>query len=253
MIKKTNRINEITSFLRLRGNATLQELADSFEVSTATIRRDIKNLELSGQVVQTLGGGVILREDFTTPLSSCGFYPAIDEVIRIAEHCTTMIADKDTILLGPGLTPFMAGKIIGGLDINIRVMTNSLSLAQELSRVKNIHTFILGGEIQNDYTLSEDSYSFNKIQFANKLFFTVDGIDLDYGLSLFSNVMVPMIKKMMSISREIVLIADSSKFGKVCFNVIEGFERLSRIITDKKISPALVRGIEDRGIPVTLV
>lgn len=253
MVKKKNRITEITNILRKKGSTNLQELADTFGVSTATIRRDVKYLESSDQVVQTLGGGVMFREELANPMAASNFYQALEEVVRIAEYCSTLVEAKDTILLGPGVTTFLAGRIMGGLELNFRVMTSSVSLALELSKLDNIRTFILGGEIRDDYTLAADSHSFNKIQFASKLFLTVDGIDPVYGLSVFNNDTVPLLQKMMSISREIILIADSTKFGKVCFNVLDGLDKVSRIISDVKLDTKLKTALEDRGISVTLV
>jgi len=255
MKNKKDRLSEIINVLRIKGSTNLQELAEKFQVSTATIRRDIKSLERSGQVVQTLGGGIIYQRDYSGPSQTISLSAAIEEKVRIAEFCSSLVNEKETILIGPGVVTTLAGKIMGGLEIHFRVLTNSLSLAQELAKLENIHTVILGGEIHNGYSASIDTdiSGLNGIQYADRLFLTADGIDLEYGLTYFGTSLIPIIRKMMDISKEIILIADSTKFEKICFNSLEGFERIDRIITDDKLKKNIRKALADRNIQLTIV
>ncbi len=255
MKNRKERLADIINLLRIRGRTNLTELAELFNLSTATIRRDVKHLESSMQVVQTLGGGIIFRKDYSGPSQEASLSSFIEEKVRIAEYCSTLVAEKDTILLGPGVLTGLAGKIMGGLDLNFRVLTNSLSLALELSKQRNIHAFILGGEINDGYSdcLACESAALNGVQYADRLFMTADGIDLEYGLTYFSTGMISMIRKMMAISREIILIADSSKFEKICFNALEGLERIDRIVTDTNLRKNVLKVLTDKKMAVTLV
>lgn len=255
MKNKKGRLDGIIETLRIEGKTTLDKLAGKFGVSTATIRRDIKVLESSGEVVQAIGGEIHYQKDYNGPSREDMLIRAINEKIRIAEYCSTLINEKETIMIAPGVITTLAGRIFGGLDFEFRVITNSLTLSLELSKLENINLFMLGGEIEKQYTTIRN---FNRdpmcgVQFADKLFMTADGIDVIYGLTYFDVSMVPIINGMMSIAKEIILIADSSKFGNVCFNSIGNLSKISSIVTDNKISKKYIKAIENEGINIITV
>jgi len=251
MKNKKDRINGIINNLRLKGTTNLDNLAVDYNVSKATIRRDIKELEKSGQVVQTIGGGIILRKDFSESVRKENLSHAIVEKIRIAEYCSTLINEQDTVILGPGGITTLTGRILSGLDINFRVVTNSLSLALELSELDNINTYIIGGEVEGNYStrMEYNQSGLDSIKYANKLFLSADGIDIEHGLTYFkASSMIPMIKQMMEIADEVILIGDSTKFGKICFNRLEGIECVTKIITDSKLDAKYERAFTKLNI-----
>ena len=255
MKNKKERLDGIIETLRIEGNTNLDKLAAKFNVSTATIRRDIKLLESSGQVFQAIGGEIFYKKDYAGPSREDMLVRAINEKIRIAEHCSTLVKEKETIIIGPGVITTLTGRILGGLDFDFRVITNSLTLSLELSKLDNISLFMLGGEIEKQYSTITN---FNQdpmcgIQYADKLFMTADGIDAEYGLTYFNSSMVPVINGMKAVAREIILIADSSKFGNVCFNYLGDLSGVNSIITDDKLSRKYLKTIENEGIEITTV
>ncbi len=255
MKNKRERLAGITEILRLKEKTTLKKLSAKFKVSTATIRRDIKLLEDSGQVLQGKGGEVFYKKDYPGPTREALLSKAINEKIRIAEYCSTLVQKKETILIGPGVITMLAGRIFSGLDFEFRVITNSLSLALELSELDNISLFMLGGEIEKQYSTIRN---FNRdplsgIQYADKLFMTADGIDAEYGLTYYEASNVPVIKAMMEIAKETYLIADSTKFGNVCFNYLDDISKITKIITDDKISKSVKKSFVSSGIEIITV
>ena len=255
MKNKKERLNGIIETLRIEGNTNIDKLAAKFDVSTATIRRDIKLLESSGQVFQGMGGEIYYKKDYSGPSREDMLIRAINEKIRIAEYCSTLVNEKETIMIAPGVITTLAGRILGGLDFEFRVITNSLTLSLELSKLENINLFILGGEIEKQYSTITN---FNRdpmcgIQYADKLFMTADGIDAEYGLTYFNASMVPVINGMMTVAREIILIADSSKFGNVCFNYLGDLSKINSIVTDEKLNKKYIKTIESEGIKIITV
>ena len=255
MKNKKERLDGIIETLRIEGNTNIDKLAAKFDVSTATIRRDIKLLESSGQVFQGMGGEIYCKKDYSGPSREDMLIRAINEKIRIAEYCSTLIKEKETIMIAPGVITTLAGRILGGLDFEFRVITNSLTLSLELSKLENINLFMLGGEIEKQYStirnINRDPMC--GIQYADKLLMTADGIDAEYGLTYFNASMVPVINGMMTVAKEIILIADSSKFGNVCFNYLGNLSKISTIVTDDKLSKKYIRAIENEGITITTV
>ncbi|MBI9105777.1 MAG: DeoR/GlpR transcriptional regulator [Spirochaetales bacterium] len=255
MKNKKERLVGIIETLRIEGNTNLDNLAEKFDVSTATIRRDIKQLESSGQVFQAIGGELYYNKDYHGPSREDMLISAINEKIRIAEYCSTLVKEKETIIIAPGVVTALTGRILGGLDFEFRVITNSLTLSLELSKLENINLFMLGGEIEKQYSTIRN---FNRdpmcgIQYADKLFMTADGIDAEYGLTYFNASMIPVISGMMLVAKEIILIADSSKFGNVCFNYLGDLSKVNYIVTDDKLNKKYIKAIESEGINITTV
>ena len=255
MKNKRLRLDGITGILQLEEKTTLKELAKRFDVSTATIRRDIKLLENSGQVYQGKGGEVFYRKDYPGPTREAMLSKFIDEKIRIAEYCTTLIQEKETIIIGPGVITTLAGRIFSGLDFPFRVITNSLTLSLELSELEHISLFMLGGEIEKQYTtlINPGRDAMSGIQYADKLFMTADGIDAEYGLTYFESSRIPVLNAMMGVAKEILLIADSSKFGNVCFSYLEGMSKIDTIVTDTNLNKNIKKALLNEGLNVITV
>lgn len=240
--------------IRGENSTTIETLASRFKVSTATIRRDIKLLENSGQVIQTVGGGVVYNKDYLGPSREDSLNKAIEEKLRIAEYCSTLIESQDTVIIGPGVITNLAARIFSGLDLSFRIITNSVSLAYELQKVPNINLYILGGEVEEDSAVKTlCSEPLSGVKYADKLFITADGISTSHGLTYFNANQIPIIKEMMRVSDEIILIADSSKLEKVCFNYLGSLDSVTKIVTDDKIQKTSMKLISMMDIELIVV
>jgi len=180
----------------------------------------------------------------------------IEEKIRIAEYCTELVEEHDEIIVGPGTTTFLVGRIFSGIDDRrFRIITNSLELALETSGISNIETVILGGEVYERHSAgftAHDDY-FSTCHQQHKLLLSADGIDLKQGLTLFDPRFLAVFKKMIAVSSTVILAADSSKIGKVCFNKIADLEEISIVVTDTGAPARFCRELENRGISVITV
>jgi DeoR/GlpR family transcriptional regulator of sugar metabolism len=252
---RKERLKAIINEIIAKSTTNIDDLAQGFSVSTATIRRDLKVLEKSNQIIQTVGGGVVYKKNYAGPSRKERFEKDFNEKLGISEYCTSLIKEHDTVIIGPGAITFLAGKIMSGLPTSFRIVTNSLTLASELSGVKSIKTVILGGEIDDDHSIGyEDRIDyFDNIQYADKLFLTADGIEPEYGLTFFNMSNLNIMHRMINVAREIILIAESSKFGKMCFNHLANFDKVSLIVTDKTISDDIVDAFIEKGIKVVQV
>ena len=254
MKNKKERLSGIISMIRGESSTTIETLASRFGVSTATIRRDVKLLENSGQVIQTVGGGVVYNKDYLGPSREDSLNSAIDEKLRIAEYCSTLITSQDTVIIGPGVMTNLAARIFSGLDLSFRIITNSVSLAYELQKAPNINLYMLGGEVEEDSAVKTlCSEPLSGVKYADKLFITADGISTSHGLTYFNANQIPIMKEMMRAADEIILIADSSKFEKVCFNYLDSLDSVTKIVTDDKIQKTSMKLISMMDIELIIV
>ncbi len=253
---RARRLDELLSRIRMHGSSTIEELARSFDVSTATVRRDIKILEQEDAVVRTVGGGILIKSGTVGAADRDPRVSYVEEKIRIAEYCTELVEEHDEIIIGPGTTAFLVGRILTGIDDRrFRIITNSLELAIEASAVANIEGVILGGEVYNrhstGYTGRNDFFS--SCHHNHKAIISADGIDVEHGLSLFDPRFLGVLRKTIAVSREIIVAADSSKIGKVCFDRIVDISAVSMLVTDTGASGEFCRRVEELGVTVVKV
>jgi len=253
---RKHRIEQLLNRLKLKKQTSIADLAQFFNVSTATIRRDLKDLEKNDAVIQTVGGGVIFQTEYTGALTPQSSTRAIEEKIRIAEYCTELIREQDDILIGPGTTTFLAGKIMSGItDRSFRIITNSLELAIETEESPNIRTVILGGEIWNKHSVSTHSGNgyFADSHHHHTLVLSADGVDREHGVSIFETRMIGMIQEMIKVSDRIILAVDSGKFGQARYNRIIEWDKINLFVTDKKVPDNEVDFLVNQGIEVVTV
>ncbi len=241
----------------MEGSTSLEDLSRHFGVSTATIRRDVKILEQEQNVVQTVGGGILYRRNGEAAVQTLDAGSAhIEEKIRIAEYCTELVEDHDEIIVGPGSTTFITGRILSGIDDRrFRIITNSLDLALETAGVSNLETVILGGEVHGRQSAGFTDHNdyFSSCHRKHKLLLSVDGLDLERGLTIFDPRYLTIVKKMIDVSAQIILAMDSSKIGKVTFNRLGEVEIVSTLVTDLNAPSSVCRELERRGITVVTV
>ncbi len=253
---RKRRLVQLVNRLRLKQQTSIEELARFFKVSTATIRRDIKELEKKDAVIQTVGGGVLLQTEHTGALTPRSSTRAIEEKIRIAEYCTELVQEQDDILIGPGTTTFLAGKIMSGItDRSFRIITNSLELAIETVAAPNIRTVILGGEIWNKHSVGPHSGNeyFAICHHHHTLLLSADGIDRKHGVSIFETRLIAMIHEMISVSDRVILAVDSGKFGQARYNRVTGWDRINLLVTDKNAPEQDIEFLRNQDIEVVLV
>jgi DeoR/GlpR family transcriptional regulator of sugar metabolism len=250
---RAKRLKTLMNKIRMDEATTIEEMSRFFSVSPATIRRDIKVLEEKRYVIRTVGGGIVYKNKLRHSHAQPESIPFLNERIRIAEYCTEIVRDFDEIIVGPGATTFLAAKILSGItDRKFRIITNSLELALETAGTPNIRTVILGGEIHNRHSVGFEAHMdyFDSCHKQHKLLLSADGVDIANGLTLSDSRFVTMLRKMISVSTEIILLADSSKIGKVCFNHLADLSLVTLCATDTSASEEFCSEARKCGIEV---
>lgn len=253
---REKRIGEVLNKIKVERRTTINALADAFEVSTATMRRDLKHLQERDNVVQTVGGGVEYRGGFVREETADTIDAHVAEKIRIAEYLTELVQDYDDLLVGPGTTTLLAGRILSGItDRRFRIITNSVELALETMDLSNIETILLGGRLWKKHSLGYPEHRdyLDNCNGTHKLIISSDGIDAEHGATIFETAYVPILRKMIAVSKEVILAVDSSKLGRVCFSTVIATEELSVVVTDKGAPEEEVLLLEDRGVSVVRV
>lgn len=249
----TDRHEYILKKIKENNKVTIQELSDEMNVSSVTIRKDLKLLEDKNLLFRTKGGAsttnpyasdrpILVKESIKS-----------DEKNKIGKKAVEMIQDNDSILIGSGTTAYAVARHLDSSE-RITVITPALKVALELCNKPNIEVLQLGGLIRPNSSSVAGQYAMRILDDVSCgiLFLGVDGIDLDFGITISNITEATLNQKMLSTSQKVVILADSSKFGRRGLGKICNIEDVDYIITDNNTSEKYITALEDAGIKVII-
>ena len=254
MANLTERHQHIIDKLKKEGSVNVVDLCTELDVSSVTIRKDLKLLEDKNMLYRTHGGGTI-SNPYTAdrPVNEKAMIRA-DEKGSIGEAAAHLVEANDCILIASGTTVLSLAKNIHPKG-NITVITAALNVAQELNHNPAIEVILLGGLMRKSSSSVTGLYAERMLDdfSCTKLFLGVDGIDIEFGLTTTNMMEAQLNRKMIAATQKTIVLADSSKFGKRGFGKICGLENIEQIITDSGISAHMLETLKGMGIEVTIV
>jgi DeoR/GlpR family transcriptional regulator of sugar metabolism len=235
---KGERLYNMAEYIDDKKVVTIMELCDHFKVSKATVNRDLRMLEKEKFITRTHGGAMSLtRGTRFEPIYEIKEKEKIDEKQAIGAYAVNFIKQGETILLDSGTTTLLLARQMKDLN-NITVITNDLMIAYVLSEANGIDLVVLGGQHRKGVYSLIGPFTENILKELNvdKAFLGADAIDVDRGITN-SNIEESNIKKsIVEISKEVIVLADSSKFGNVAFTKVCDIDSVDVIVTDFNIS-----------------
>jgi DeoR family transcriptional regulator of aga operon len=174
--------------------------------------------------------------------------------MRIGALGAELIEDNDSIIIASGTTVLALARCIRPKG-NLTVITSALNVALELVHNTAIEVIQLGGLLRRSSSSVTGPYSDNVLSnvFCSKLFLGVDGIDLEFGLTTTNAFEAHLNRQMIASSQKIIVLADSTKFGKRGFGKICGIEEVDHIITDEGVSDHTIKTLEGLGIKISII
>jgi DeoR family galactitol utilization operon repressor len=246
----TEREREIVRLLAEDPKGSVGHLSDSLGVSTVTVRSDLNNLAQKGVILRTRGGAtpafhpnVIVRQNLMA-----------EEKNRIAQAAADLVDDGDTVMIEAGTTTALVAKYLLGKRF-VNIVTNS-ALILPFARINpGIHLTVVGGEFRPASESMVGPVAMAELErFHVRLAFVgTDGFSLEGGLTTHLVEGAEVVRKMAERSDEIVLVADSTKHGRIGFVHVLPVTRISRLVTDTGLSAEAVAALGDAGIQVLRV
>jgi DeoR family transcriptional regulator, aga operon transcriptional repressor len=254
MRNPAKRHNHILSQLKAHGFVTVVELSKAMHVSEATIRRDLRNLEVRNLLFRTHGGAnPPSHRVYDRPVSEKAKQHS-GEKERIGRAAAAMVDANDSIILGSGTTVMQVAKHLPGHS-NLTVITSAVNVALELSHNTGIEIIQLGGMVRltSTSTVGPTAETMMQAYSCRKLFLGVDGLELNHGLTTTNVLEANLNQYMIAAAHETIVVTDSSKFGLRGFSQVCTLDRIDKVITDENALEATVRQFEERGIEVVRV
>jgi DeoR family fructose operon transcriptional repressor len=233
---KEKRLLKIINKLNITETITIKELANNFDVSESTIRRDLDELEEKGHVKRTHGGAILI-EKFNNEYN---FIKKTKENIKekreIAKCAAVLVENGDTIAINSSTLTYLLAKELTAK--NLKIITNSIDIIVELSSKNDYDISVLGGDYFHIARTIEGPITEKQIRemHFDKAFLGVNGIDLKLGLSTGSPIEASSKKAMIECSDQSYILSESTKFDNASFYKIADFEDINAIITDENLS-----------------
>lgn len=238
------------------GFVRITDVADELGVTKVTIRKDVKILEEQGLLYKVHGSARPANPHVADLDVHVKDTINRDAKRLIAQRAVQMLDNDDSIIIASGSTIYAFAEEIKAREwYHLNIVTPFLRLGVLLNESEHVNVVQLGGMVHKKSlsVLGEEASRALDDCICSKLFFGVDGIDLEHGITTSTLDEAKLTRKMMKAASQTIILADSSKFGQRGFGRICALEDIDVIITDDKIPEQMVAMIEEASVDLIIV
>ncbi|MEW6243147.1 MAG: DeoR/GlpR family DNA-binding transcription regulator [Bacillota bacterium] len=235
------------------GTLSVRELAQALSVSEMTVRRDLKTLDRRGLVRRVFGGASDPASTAYEPPFSIREDTFMDEKARIGKAAASLVSDGESLILDVGTTTLEVARNLHDKH-NLMVITNSIKIALELAPRKDFTVVLPGGVFRPDEMSISGSQAERMVEtlYVDKLFLGTGGFTLNRGLSNFDLSEGYLRRAMIRAAKQVIVVADHSKFGKEALVSIAPVSSVHTVVSDSGMPREYVRALREMGIRVIL-
>lgn len=257
--KKTQKIltaerqNIIYKMVTEQSSVQVVDLAEKFDVSVATIRRDLSEMEEKLRLQRVYGGAVAIKQSSYLPYNLRTDQRAMEKE-RIGAAAAELIEDGDTIVLDVGTTVRSVSKHLMKKN-NITILTNNVSILSDFTDAPvPINATCFGGTLSQTQQAFLGSSAVKAIEhfYFDKAIIGTAGVDINSGLTSFSPESAAITSTSIKRAKEVILVTDSSKIGVTRYVEVAPISVLTTIVTDNGIKPEDKLAFENLGIRVVI-
>lgn len=244
----------ILDLLSQQGRVLVTDLSRQFATSQVTIRKDLEILHSHGLIHRTHGGALPVRDGaLEDPTLREKEKLHRQEKLHIAESASARVKEGQVLILDSGTTTTAIARALRNFQ-NLTIITNAVNIAAELAGTA-VEVILTGGTLRNNSfslvgPIAEETL--HRLT-ADLLFLGVDGFDVQYGLSTPNLLEAKVNRVMVEVSKRVVAVCDSSKFGRRSLSLISPTSTVHEVITDRGAPKSDLRALKQAGIEVTLV
>ncbi|MEQ9743028.1 HTH-type transcriptional regulator UlaR [Pectobacterium actinidiae] len=249
---ESQRHNAIIDLLQRRGQLSVADLIELFDVSPATARRDINKLDENGRLRKVRNGAEAVTPPLLvwTPLT---LYQTqhVDEKMRIAKAAAQLCQPGDSVVINCGSTAFLLGQEICGKDV--QVITNYLPLANYLIEHDHDSVVIMGGQYNKSQSITLAPQEGDASLYAGHWMFTSGRGLTTEGLYKTDMLTAMAEQKMLNYVGKLAVLVDSSKVGERAGMLFSRVDQIDVVITGKEADGEIVAQLRQLAVDVILV
>jgi DeoR/GlpR family transcriptional regulator of sugar metabolism len=246
----TERQSKILKIVTDQGEVTVAVLAEEFGVSHVTIRKDLDGLERRGLIRREHGSAHVAAPDSMT--SRLAYHYDVKQ--RIARHAAGLVAAGEMVLIESGsCCALLAEELVRSMPVTI--VTNSAFIAEYVRRAPHADVILLGGEYQleSQVTVGPITRQCASNFYVDKLFVGLDGYESGTGFQASNFMRATTVRDLAERARQVVVLTESSKFGRRGAVHLLPLDRVSEVVTDSDLEPAVADELRSAGLTVSLV
>ncbi|MBF7729423.1 DeoR/GlpR family DNA-binding transcription regulator [Pseudomonas sp. N040] len=247
------RQQSILEHARERGYVSIDELTQAFAVTPQTIRRDINQLAAQGLLRRTHGGAASAASSIQNTAYAMRAGQMREEKQRIAEAIAAQIPDHASLFINIGTTTEAIARALLGHQ-HLKIITNNLHVAAQLSAKADFEVLVAGGTVRADGgVVGQSAVDFIqqfKVDFA---LVGISGIDEDGSLLDFDYQEVRVSQAIIDNARQVLLAVDSSKFGRNAVVRLGALGLVDQLFTDAPPPAAIGRLLGEQKVQLHIV
>jgi DeoR/GlpR family transcriptional regulator of sugar metabolism len=229
--------------LTTRGEVGFADLAEEFGVSEMTIRRDLESLEADGLARRVRGGAISVVSSSYEPPFAVRATTASEAKTAIGVTAAGLVNDGDTVIVDVGTTTMELARALHGRR-GLTVVTASLPIAVELGNDPDVRVLVTGGQVRSGELslaggMAEDAFGALNCDLA---FIGVAGVCATPGLTEYNPDDARVKRAAIAAARRSVVLADSSKLGRVAFATVAPLSAVDAVVTD---APAVHQAVSE--------
>jgi DeoR family fructose operon transcriptional repressor len=246
------RRRRIVAMVGAASKVTVSDLAARFGVSGATVRADLRALHGEGFLTRTHGGAIPRGTAGSERSSSEKATERLEEKRRAARAAAELVADGDTIILDTGTTTLELARLIRD-RFRGTVVTNDWAIARTLEDAEAIKVILLGGTLRRGFhcTVGPAGREMLTRLKVDKAFMGANGFSPEAGATTPDQDQAETKRSMVAAARQVILVCDSSKIGRVSFVQFASCAELDFLATDS-VPPSVHRGLKKARVCVLL-
>ncbi|MGH2550657.1 MAG: DeoR/GlpR family DNA-binding transcription regulator [Thermomicrobiales bacterium] len=244
-----DRRERIAQLLQRQRFVRVDELSQMFQVSEVTIRNDLDSMEKQRLLVRDHGGALANSE---LPLT-VGFGEraviCAEEKRRIGEAAAKLVNPGDIIILDAGTTVMEMARSLAGIS-PLTVVTGAMNVATLMGSYPDVSVIVIGGSLERNTISTYGAMAERNMSdlVAQKVFLGIHAFELETGMTDTSIDIVQVKRAMVRAAREVIVLADSTKWARVAFVKVAPLAVASTIITDSNLPAEARSAIADQGI-----
>lgn len=238
----------IMEILHEKNKVYVSELAKQFQVTEETIRRDLEKLEGEGLLKRSYGGAMLIKSTSEDLSFSKRSSINNESKLAIAAKAEELINDGDTVMVDSSTTCRALLLRLKGKK-KITIITNSIRITSDFIG-SGFDVICTGGNLRSSSGSLTGTLACNALKnyYADFALISCKGLDPAKGLMESNDNEADVKRTMMAQSRQVILLADHSKFNKTAFVRCGSFDELSFLVTDQKLSPDWQKFLSDHQI-----
>jgi len=254
-VLETERHRLIARLVQERSVVSIADLVETLGASEATVRRDINAMADRGQIRRIRGGAESLTPRHEAHLVGMPF--SLSRGIRVAQKraiaraAAALIQDGESIIINGGTTTFALVEFL--TEKNLDILTNSIPIVSRLLATSRNRVQVPGGTVYREQDIVLSPYDNDNIEhfWGSKLLTGCHGLNR-FGMMETDPLIVQAETKLLKRAEELIVMADSHKFGQRSSMIVAPLDRIATLVTDNGATEDDLKLFRDAGIKVVI-